>query len=333
MDRAVRANCIGKSTLSREITTCIISPMKVYIEKQMEPHDPGVYRADGDADSVAGWEMIDAAALDRYDEQGFLVVRNGLPPASVAAAMQELGAMTEAEDPGCQTVYFEGLIREELGLPGFDPQLPDTPEFKDLTMSASIDSVAELPRHVRSKLVRKFMGFVDFHPPLAAIANHPSLIEAVTRIVGEPVRLFQDMAMIKPPGGREKPWHQDHAYFNLPLDTRVVAVWAALSDVTVANGCMHVIPGGHRAGPRVHFVRRDWQICDEHVIEESRLAVPMSAGDLMLFDGKLPHGTPTNQTDEQRWALQLHYIPQTASEVEETLRLETFGSEGKNVIC
>ena len=56
------------------------------------------------------------------------------------------------------------------------------------------------------------------------------------------------MALLKPPRGREKPWHQDHAYFNLPLDTPIVGVWIALDEATPENGCMHVIPGSHREG-------------------------------------------------------------------------------------
>ncbi|WP_269542094.1 phytanoyl-CoA dioxygenase family protein [Cerasicoccus fimbriatus] len=39
--------------------------------------------------------------------------------------------------------------------------------------------------------------------------------------------------------GREKPWHQDKAYFDFPLNDRVVGVWIALGEATVANGCMH----------------------------------------------------------------------------------------------
>ena len=177
------------------------------------------------------------------------------------------------------------------------------------------------------------MGFVDQHPSLDAVADYRPMVEVVEQIVGESVWLFQDMAMIKPPRGREKPWHQDHAYFNLPLETRIVAAWIALSDASVANGCMHVISGGHREGPRTHFARRDWQLCDQHVLQENQLALPMKAGDVMLFDGKLPHRTPTNRTNEWRWALQFHYLPHTASEVDESVRLEAFGSEGKDVTC
>ena len=32
-------------------------------------------------------------------------------------------------------------------------------------------------------------------------------------------------------------------------------------------------------------------------------------GDVLLFDSLLPHGTPTNTTDKQRFALQYHYVP------------------------
>ena len=57
-------------------------------------------------------------------------------------------------------------------------------------------------------------------------------------------------------------------------------------------------------------------------------------GDTLLFDSKLPHGTPTNRTaDDWRWALQYHYIPISASEVDESVRLQAFGTEGKDVTC
>ena len=78
------------------------------------------------------------------------------------------------------------------------------------------------------------------------------------------------------------------------------------------NGCMHLLAGGHKAGARIHFKRRDWQICDTDVPATGRVAVPMTVGDVLLFDGKIPHGTPVNRTEDFRWAVQYHYRPATA---------------------
>ena len=121
--------------------------------------------------------------------------------------------------------------------------------------------------------------------------------------------------------------------FNLPLDTRIVGLWIALDEVTPANGCMYLLPGRHREGPKVHFKRRDWQICDDQLAGRRRVAAPMRAGDALLFDAKLPHGMPTNRTDQTRWAVQLHFVPRSVAETGDDARLAVFGSEGKNVTC
>jgi phytanoyl-CoA hydroxylase len=142
--------------------------------------------------------------------------------------------------------------------------------------------------------------------------------------------------MIKPPYGREKPWHQDHAYFNHPLETRIVGVWISLSKVTPENGCMYLVPKAHLQGPIVHFMRRDWQICDKDVMEllsSKRVVAPMDPGDVLIFDSKLPHGTPKNNSNEYRWALQLHYRSVESQSCPDEERLANFGSEGKDVTC
>jgi phytanoyl-CoA hydroxylase len=202
-----------------------------------------------------------------------------------------------------------------------------------LALGVEANELPAIEPGTRARYVRKFQGFVERHPALRATAYHQKLLALVAQIARSPVRLFQDMAMIKPAGGREKPWHQDHAYFNFPIETRIVGVWIALGQVMPENGCMFVLPGGHRRGPRIHFRRRDWQICDSEIIHERQMAVPMSVGDIMIFHPKLPHGTPTNKTADHRWALQFHYVPTEAGMVSDDVRLAMFGSEGKNVTC
>lgn len=134
--------------------------MKIFVEKMMAPHDSAVYASEGVAGGVSGWDAVDEAAVERYEEDGFLLVRDAIPREVVEAAVAELQGMREADDPDCQGVYFEGLMRGWLGLSSFDPDLPDTPQLTQLAMSEAVDSLAELPREARIDLVRKFMGFV-----------------------------------------------------------------------------------------------------------------------------------------------------------------------------
>lgn len=310
------------------------SPIRVVLETKVPEHNPILYKADATTDYVEGFAAIADCDLETYEQRGFLIIRGGLNPAEIEGARAELKRMTLSEDPGCSEIYYEGSIRDHLPVQMSDDRKKNVDGASaSLALGAIGQTLPDVQPRIRAKFVRKFQGFVQQHPPLAATAFKSELIALVERLAQAPVRLFQDMAMIKPAGGREKPWHQDHAYFNFPLETRIVGVWIALGRVTPENGCMFVLPGGHRQGPRIHFKRRDWQICDQDILSHKQMALPMDAGDIMIFHAKLPHGTPTNRTQENRWALQYHYVPQDARQVGDEARLAAFGSDGKGVTC
>jgi phytanoyl-CoA hydroxylase len=196
----------------------------------------------------------------------------------------------------------------------------------------------ELSSEERIDAVRKLAYYVEFEPRLKALSHHPKILQAVQTLLGghEPW-MFQDMGMLKPPGGREKPWHQDKAYFDFRVDTPVVGVWVALDSVGPENGCMFLLRGAHKLGPVIHFNRRDWQICDTDIRRLNdgwkSVAVPLQPGGVLFFDGLLPHGTPSNQTQLRRRALQFHYAPAATQKVSTAERMAHFGSEGKDVSC
>jgi len=308
--------------------------MRVVFEPKIEEHDPSLYQSDKIAEYIDGWESIDQHAIDQYRRDGYLIVSRAYGPGEVADAKNELAAMTLADDPNCESVYYEGDIRSQLKL---DQDNTKDEKGKQLAMGSIDDHLPSLPAETRAAYVRKFMGFTETHPPLRRLAFKPELLDLLRRITGtNDIELFQEMAMIKPPGGREKPWHQDHAYFNYPLETSIVGVWLALGDVNEENGCMYLVPGAHNQGPMLHFMRRDWQICDAEIYEAlagKRVCAPMKAGDVLIFDSKLPHGTPKNKTSDYRWAVQLHYKATSSRPWEDEERLKVFGSEGKNVSC
>lgn len=279
--------------------------MKVIYEPEIASHAPELYCVDALAqNSICGWEGFDADAQARYEADGYLVVRGALSDKQVRATREELRLMTLADDPRCGSLAYEGSLPEYLRR--VDVQHGGAP-VSQFSLGQDGAGQPALAAEERARYVRKFMDFTQEHPPLAEVAHLPEL--------------------------REKPWHQDHAYFNFPLTTKIVGVWIALEDVRPENGCMFVLAGGHQGGPRTHFMRRDWQLCDTEAEGFVSTAIPMQAGDLLLFDGKLPHGTPINQTDETRWALQYHYLPSSAVKTDNTVRLAAFGADGKDVSC
>ena len=270
-------------------------------------YDPRLYVHHGIARAIDGWDALTPDQEDRFREQGFLAIENAFSPDEMRNALDGMLDVIGGKYPGYRGIQFEAAARQLL------PSL--SPEQKQ-------------------DVVRKISNFVQWDARLHAIATHPKLLAVGERLIGDKPGLFEDKALIKPPKiGREKPWHQDHAYWNLPLDAKVVTAWIALDEATVENGCLFVIPGSHREGPMLHFKRRDWQICDDQVQTERVVAVPLKPGGVLLFNSYLQHGTPANDSPRRRRALQFVYVPSTAGRITPAERLAVFGAEGKDVTC
>lgn len=278
-----------------------------WIDPEIAPHAPDLYRNGAFADGVTGLGAVGPAEVERFRRDGFLVVHDAFGADQVDQALSALLDLIGGSDPSFRGVQFEGAAKGRLGA---------------------------LPPEELQDLVRKMWRFVDHDPRLRALALDTALLRVVGRLAGDTPVLFQDQAMLKPPlVGREKPWHQDNAYFNLPPDTAVVGAWIALDPATVENGCMHVIPGSHREGPVVHWKRRDWQICDSDVDSARDVMAVLRPGGCLFFHGLLHHGTPANRSPHRRRALQFHYRPAGAGDIPPEERMAVFGSEGKDATC
>ncbi len=272
-----------------------------------EDHTRDLYIAGTPAPSVTGFEAVGDAEIAQYHEDGLLVIRDAFTPAEVETAMAGL----------------QNLI------------LGHVPEFTDIEFEKKAAArLASLTDDERQDAVRKLMWFTPWEDRLKAMSHHPALTALLTRLLGAAPHLFQDMALLKPPQiGREKPWHQDHAYFDYPLGTPICGVWIALDPATTENGCMFFQKSGHKEGIIPHFNRRDWQICDTQTQGRMSVAAELAPGSLVVFDGLIPHGTPANLSGQRRRALQFHYAPVGIPHIPTEERLAAFGSEGRNVSC
>jgi len=275
--------------------------------QEVPAHAPELYQPVGLVEPIDTFEAFDETTLEQYRRDGFVAVENAFTAQEVQGAKDGMNDLIMGKIEGFTGIQYESKAREML---------------PTLSLENRLDAV------------RKFAWFAAHEPRLAAMARHPGLQRVLRLILGETPVMFQDMALIKPPKiGVEKPWHQDQAYFDYPIGTRVVGVWIALDDATVDNGCMRLLPGLHKEGPKLHFKRRDWQICDAEIMGLHPIAAPLRPGGLLLFDGLLPHGTPTNFSPHRRRAVQYHYRNESAQKTSTDDRLAIFGSEGKDVSC
>ncbi len=115
---------------------------------------------------------------------------------------------------------------------------------------------------------------------------------------------------------------------------------------------MRVLRGGHRVRavgsedaleqnewepyPRMHFLLRDWQICDSEALEFPQsdvVVLPLLPGSVIFFDGLLPHGTPQNRSPESRRAVQYHYARPNADGCTNARRVQLFDGTVRGVRC
>ncbi len=268
----------------------------------------GLYDSTGIVTGVDGFDAVTDAHVARFHEQGYLIVENAFTAQEVQIALDGLFHL------------LSGAVEEFDGV-----------QYERASAGVAIEDMAV---EEKQDYVRKFMSFVDYDERLNELAHHPLLLALVERLIGEAPVLFQSMALLKPPRlGRDKPWHQDAAYFQIELDAKVVGCWIALDEATIENGCMVIAPGSHLNGPVVHFRRRDWQICDTDVDNSGAVAVPLKPGGLLIFQSLLHHGTPPNDSGLRRRALQFHYRPQSAPLTSQEERLAIFGGEGLGAKC
>ena len=313
---------------------------KLY-DVRTEAHPPTLYSATAvpcDYNVCAGsWDAAGHTQLKRYEQQSYLVVNEALTVTDVHAAIEALGDLASSKE------FREAANRTMEKQSSGTLRLSDGGDHPVLQLESFAASIDETERFKLAN-VHKLQGLLRWHPTVQRIANDTRLRTLVSQLLvasgaspddAAAADVFQSLALLKPRGGREKPWHQDLAYFNMDhTSSHIVGCWIALSDVTAANGAMHVLPtpiADLECLP--HFTRRDWQICDTFADSRPCVAVPLSPGGALLFSGMLPHGTPTNLSGGQRLALQFHFIARNATKIDDAERQRRWGGDGRGVHC
>ena len=148
------------------------------------------------------------------------------------------------------------------------------------------------------------------------IATFPPLLDMMEQLIGPDIILWGTALFHKPVGmQRTVPWHRDGRYWPIkPLST--TSIWIAATDCTTSNGCLRVIPGSHISKDTgSHFRDHSNEVTipetlHQHEYEEKNARdITLEAGQMVIFDVYMAHGSNTNTSDLARTGYALRFMP------------------------
>ena len=199
-----------------------------------------------------------------------------------------------------------------------------SPEMLERVRVASDDLIAAQPdEHFdRYKSTGSMISVYD-DPFFTELVAYQPALDALDSLGLPDSRWTSGFVISKPAHSPPLFWHQDWwawndpvSYTDLPLQLFLMYY---LVDTSIENGCLRVIEGSHRKRHPIHDA-----VHTTHSEELGRAsdptnpayqpmpedkAVPVRAGDLVIGDARLLHGSFPNRTGERRTVITLWYHP------------------------
>ncbi|MCG3179490.1 MAG: hypothetical protein BIFFINMI_01825 [Phycisphaerae bacterium] len=222
--------------------------------------------------------------IEFYRQNGYLAVPNLVPVARVRALREKIEWLCE---------NWESDEARAVGL----QQEADSGNAEAVAVART------------AQTVRKFTAPAAHIDIFRQHAHSAEVLDAVVDLIGRPVGLYTDQALLKPPRfGSEKPPHQDNEYFRVTPADGLVTAWLAVDDATVENGCMYYIPGSHKLGRVEHeAIANTPHLVPKGCRREDAVAVPIGAGGVIFHHGWTLHFSTPNRSDKWRRAYPCHY--------------------------
>jgi phytanoyl-CoA hydroxylase len=213
--------------------------------------------------------------LESFHKNGFIVLKNVFPES-------QLTKLRQLQE---QIVSYADMNLEDPFLPWSIDHRPDQGVLYDLYQR---------------------------HPEFQALAKNERILDCLELVLGKNIFLYDNSLIYKPKGRRNGvPWHQD--FLSRPTEPLKIVVWMALDKVTKENGTIQVIPGSHQNGHlpwhrvngETHHDRVNKEVVEKNI--DKRIYVELNAGDVLLFNMLLLHGSDEVNTDLPRRVFRCSY--------------------------
>ena len=249
--------------------------------------------------------MLSQDQISFFESHGYLVVEDVLQPVALDSVRKEYSELLDGLYSRWQA---DQLVPEASG---FEEKLISAYRagcdwFQPMDISLPGDRIeADTPVH--------------FGPAVFDMIVNPLLLDLVEDLIGPEITSNPiQHVRIKPPALNLRSdevrahitrtdWHQDRAVALAEADeTQMVTIWIAVTDATVDNGCLQIMPDQHDE-MLPHCPKLQTAIADGHLQEDGALPLPVRSGGIVVLHPLLPHSSLPNQSDSIRWSFDLRF--------------------------
>ena|SRR5208282_670804 len=150
------------------------------------------------------------------------------------------------------------------------------------------------------------------------LALYPSILDVIEDILGPEFLVLSTIVFFKPPRDDHfVSWHQDGRFISRTDNgsPSALTAWVALTESTIQNGNLRVIPGSQRAGRVAHtdtYARdnllRRGETVEGLFDENSAVDILLRAGQMSLHHVDTIHGSSPNRSGADRVGVAIRFI-------------------------
>ena len=238
--------------------------------------------------------MLDQGQIDEFDRNGFL---NG-------------GGVLSGEETRELSDALHAILAK--GPEGFSESESQPVSFRSLSGSE------EHP-------VWQIVNIWEASPAFEKLIYHPAVVRGISQLTGHrDLMVWHDQIQYKPAQyGGSTHWHQDAPLWPIIKPMTPVSAWIPFDDATEDNGCMWMVPGSHKWGNQIEYLRTQHKLelldnfqdiqgfeppSDAEITSVEARPWPVLRGEVSFHHSMTWHGSPFNQSERPRRAIAIHYM-------------------------